>query len=549
VQRTIPAAVASAAREFGDAPALAEPGGPRLSYRELHERVVVVARALIAGGVAPGDRVAIWSPNTHHWVVGALGSLYAGATLVPVNTRFTGPEALDVISRSRARALIVAGPFLGTDRLAALRAAAGSASSENVTPPARSSAGLPGLVVGVPVQESAGGPDADGVIGWSRLDELAAPVPAEVAAARAAAVRPDDVSDILFTSGTTGRSKGAMSAHRQSLAVARAWAECGCLTRQDRYLVVNPFFHSFGYKAGILACLVTGAVIVPQLVYDPEQAMRLIEAERITVFPGAPTVYQTILDHPGRPGRDLSSLRLAVTGAATVPVALVERMRRELSFDTVLTAYGLTEAVVATMCRPGDDPDTVAHTSGRAAAGFEVRVAGPDGRPAGPGQPGEILLRGPNTMLGYDGDPAATRAAVDAGGWLHTGDVGVLDPRGYLTITDRLKDMYICGGFNVYPAEVEQVLARLDGVAESAVIGVPDARLGEVGKAFVVTRPGHTVTEAEVLAFCSQRLANYKMPRSVEFRASLPRNPSGKALKRLLRDESSGPGPVRTPGS
>jgi HIP---CoA ligase len=551
VERTIPAAVASAAREFGDAPALAEPGGPRLSYRELHERATVVARALIAEGVAPGDRVAIWSPNTHHWVLGALGTLYAGAALVPVNTRFTGPEALDVIGRSRARALIVAGPFLGTDRLAALRAAASSASSLNVTPAAQSSAGLPGLVVGVPVQEGAGGPRGDGetsgginggingVIEWSRLDEVAAPVPAEVALARAAAVRPDDVSDILFTSGTTGQSKGAMSAHRQSLAVARAWAECGCLTRQDRYLVVNPFFHSFGYKAGILACLVTGAVIVPQLVYDPEQAMRLIEAERITVFPGAPTVYQTILDHPGRAARDLSSLRLAVTGAATVPVALVERMQRELGFGTVLTAYGLTEAVVATMCRPGDDPDTVAHTSGRAAAGFEVRIAGADGGPLGPGQPGEILLRGPNTMLGYDGDQAATRAAVDAGGWLHTGDVGVLDQRGYLTVTDRLKDMYICGGFNVYPAEVEQVLARLDGVAESAVIGVPDARLGEVGKAFVVARPGHTVTEADVLAFCSARLANYKMPRSVEFRASLPRNASGKALKRLLRDESA----------
>src|SRR6202044_1597514 len=220
---------------------------------------------------------------------------------------------------------------------------------------------------------------------------------------------------------------------------------------------VNPFFHSFGYKAGILACLVSGAAIVPQRVYDAEQAMRLVESERITVFPGAPTIYQTILDHPGRASMDLSSLRLAVTRAAVVPVALVERMRRELSFDTVLTAYGLTEAVVATMCRPGDDPDTVAHTSGRATAGFEVRIAGGEtGREAGgpePGASGEILLRGPNTMLGYLDDPEATRAAVDADGWLHTGDVGHLDARGYLTITDRLKDMYICGGFNVYPAE------------------------------------------------------------------------------------------------
>jgi len=541
VDLTVPAAVAGAAREFGDAPALAEPGGLRVSYRELHEQVTVVARALIAEGVAPADTVAIWSPNTHHWVLGALGALYAGATLVPVNTRFTGPEALDVICRSRARVLIVAGPFLGADRLALLRAAAAEANAI-VTHNGPSPPGLPGqldLVVRVPVEATpAAGEPADGVIDWASLGERAAAVPPERAQQRAAAVRPGDVSDILFTSGTTGRSKGAMSAHRQSLAVARAWAECGGLTCGDRYLVVNPFFHSFGFKAGILACLVTGAAVVPQPVYDAEEAMRLVEAERITVFPGAPTIYQTILDHPGRASRDLSSLRLAITGAATVPVALVERMRRELTFDTVLTAYGLTEAVVATMCRPGDDPDTVAHTSGRAAAGFEIRVAGPDGSALRPGEPGEILLRGPNVMLGYLDDPAATRAAVDADGWLHTGDVGRLDARGYLTITDRLKDMYICGGFNVYPAEVEQVLARLDSVAESAVIGVPDARLGEVGKAFVVLRPGHDLAEPDVLAYCRERLANYKVPRTVEFRASLPRNPAGKPLKRVLREES-----------
>jgi HIP---CoA ligase len=539
VDRTIPAAVASAAREFGDAAALAEPGGPRLSYRQLHERVRVVARALIAEGVAPGDTVAIWSPNTHHWVLGALGALYAGATLVPVNTRFTGPEALDVISRSHARALIVAGPFLGTDRLTSLRSAVKDIRNG---PHVKTPLTWPSLVVRVPVEAvSAGDAPSDSVVGrvveWASLDERAAAVPPERADERAAAVGPEDVSDILFTSGTTGRSKGAMSAHRQSLAVARAWADCGRLTAGDRYLVVNPFFHSFGFKAGILACLVSGAAIVPQAVYDAEQAMRLVEDERITVFPGAPTIYQTILDHPGRADRDLSSLRLAVTGAATVPVALVERMRRELSFDTVLTAYGLTEAVVATMCRPTDDSHTVAHTSGRAAADFEVRVAGQDGSELKPGESGEILLRGPNTMLGYLDDPAATRAAVDADGWLHTGDIGHLDPRGYLTITDRLKDMYICGGFNVYPAEVEQALARLDGVAESAVIGVPDTRLGEVGKAFVVARPGHVLAEADVLAFCRERLANYKVPRSVEFRAGLPRNPSGKILKRVLREQ------------
>ena len=537
MELTIPAALSHAAREYGDAAALAEPGGPRLSYRELHEQVITVARALIAEGTQPGDRVALWSPNTHHWVLAALGVLYAGATLVPVSTRFTGHEALDVISRSGARGLIVAGPFLGTDRLAALRAAAQEEDGRHQA--AAGTLGRLRLVVSVPIEAGEGGRGrtAEGATGWDDFTGRAAAVPAAVATDRASAVRPDDVSDILFTSGTTGRSKGAVTAHRQSLAVARAWAECGELSRDDRYLVVNPFFHSFGYKAGILACLVSGAALVPQLVYDAAQAMALVEDEQITVFPGPPTIYQTILDHPGRAARNLSSLRLAVTGAAPVPVALVERMQRELSFEAVLTAYGLTEAVVVTMCRPGDAPPLVASTSGRATADFEIRIAGPDGREATAGQAGEILLRGPNVMLGYLDDPVATAAAVDPGGWLHTGDVGCLDPGGYLTITDRLKDMYICGGFNVYPAEVEQVLARLDGVAESAVVGVPDDRLGEVGRAYVVPRPGCVLDANDVLAFCREQLAGYKVPRQVLFRDRLPRNPSGKTLKRLLQEE------------
>jgi acyl-CoA synthetase (AMP-forming)/AMP-acid ligase II len=255
--------------------------------------------------------------------------------------------------------------------------------------------------------------------------------------------------------------------------------------------------------------------------------MRLVAAERITVLPGAPTIYQMILDHPARASFDLSSLRLAVTGAADVPVALIERMRRELTFSTVLTAYGLTEAVVATMCRPGDAAEVVAFTSGRAAAGFEVRI--------GPAE--EILLRGPNMMLGYLDDPEATAAAIDAEGWLHTADAGRLDSAGNLTITGRLKDMYICGGFNVYPAEVEQVLARLDGVADAAVVGMADPRLGEVGRAFLVMRPGFALAADDVLAFCRERLASYKVPRRVEFRDSLPRNPSGKVLKTVLKEE------------
>ncbi|WHT17208.1 FadD3 family acyl-CoA ligase [Crossiella sp. CA-258035] len=495
---TIPAALHSAAQRFGAAEAVVD-GEVRWNFTGLLGRVRTAAGVFLGAGLAPGERVAVLGPNTAHWVVAALGALYAGGTLVPVNTRFTATETQDLLRRSGARALVVAEEFLGVDHLAEL---------EKVGLP-------PGLrtVLRLPAD-----PAAPGLSG--------SPVPLAEVTERAESVRGNEVSDILFTSGTTGRSKGAMSAHRQSLRVAAAWAELAGLRAGDRYLVVNPFFHSFGYKIGILACLLTGATLVPQAVFRPAETVRLIERERITVLPGAPTIYQSLLDHPR--SADLSSLRLAVTGAAVVPVRLVERMRTELGFDTVLTAYGLTEAVVATMCRPEDDPVTVATTCGRPAAGFELRLA-PNG---------EVLLRGPNLMLGYLDDPVATAAAVDAEGWLHTGDLGRVDERGYLTITDRLKDMYICGGFNVYPAEVEQALSRLDGVAESAVIGVPDQRLGEVGHAVVVTSPGARLSTSDVIGFCKARLANFKVPRTVEFRASLPRNAAGKVLKQRLREES-----------
>jgi acyl-CoA synthetase (AMP-forming)/AMP-acid ligase II len=522
--RSLPGVLRDAAREFADREAVVD-GDTRLTYGDLHEQVRRTAAALLGLGLEKGDRVCIWAPNSWQWEVLALAVTYAGGTLTPINTRYTGHEAVDVVVRTNAKVVAVADGFLGRgqhDELAAAAAAGGHA--------------LPPVVL-LPYGEEP--PRREGVMVWDDLDRLARDVDLAEVERRADGVSPDDVADILFTSGTTGRSKGAQSAHRQVVSVAQAWAECGEVTSADRYLVVNPFFHSFGYKAGIVVALLTGATVVPQAVFDVPETFRTIEDERISVLPGAPAIYQAMLESPERTRHDLSSLRLAVTGAATVPVALVERMQSEMGFDTVLTAYGLTEAVVATMCRPGDADDLVAGSCGRAAAGLEVRVAASGGNaPLPAGEEGEVLLRGENVMLGYLDDPEATNEAIDADGWLHTGDVGRLDENGYLKITDRLKDVFIVGGFNVYPAEVEQVLARLDGVVESAVVGVPDHRLGEVGHAYVVRRTGSELDEETVIAHAGQRLANFKVPRAVTFVDDLPRNPSGKVLKRELRSNS-----------
>jgi len=514
VPQTTPAVLDRIARGLADHNALVT-DEKTLTYAELRAEVRQAAAAMINMGLAAGDRVAIWAPNTWHWVVACLATHYAGAVVVPLNTRYTASEAADILVRTEAPLLIAMGRFLGADRVADLD---------------RSQ--LPALrdIVRIPLDDAADGTWDDFVARGTGAPDLAE------ADARAAAVAPDDISDILFTSGTTGRSKGVLCAHRQSLAGSAAWAACGEITSSDRYLCINPFFHNFGYKAGILACLQTGATLIPQLTFDPERAMAAVESHGATVLPGPPTIYQTLLDHPKRASYDLSSLRFAVTGAATVPVVLIERMQTELDIDIVLTAYGLTEASgFGTMCRADDDAVTVATTCGRPIAEFELRI---DGSGGAPDIAGEVLLRGPCVMLGYLDDDAATAAAIDADGWLHTGDVGTLDEAGNLRITDRLKDMYICGGFNVYPAEIEQVLARLPGVAEAAVIGVPDERLGEVGKAFVVRSPGSELDEQAVIAFTREHLANFKTPRSVEFLDVLPRNPGGKVVKPTLRERT-----------
>jgi HIP---CoA ligase len=492
---TIPALLVRIARDRRDDLAVVD-GEVALSCGDLAARVDDAARGLIAAGVAPGEAVAIWAPNSWRWIVAALATHAVGGVVAPINTRYKADEARFILDRSRARVLFTVDELLGHRPEDQLRA---------------TGAPLPPIVT-----------DS----GWAGFLGRGAGVAGGDVARRADAVAPDDVSDLMFTSGTTGHPKGVLASHAQTLRAFTDWGELVGLRAGDRYLVVVPFFHSFGYKAGWLASLIAGAIVLPHPIFDVDAVLARIAADRITVLPGPPTLYLSLLAHPARATADLSSLRLAVTGAASVPVELVRRMGGELGFETVLTGYGLTEATgVATLCRAGDDAETVATTSGRAMPGVEVAIA-PDG---------EILVRGYNVTRGYLDDPDATAQAIDADGWLRTGDVGSLDARGNLAITDRKKDMFIVGGFNAYPAEIENVLLRHPDIAHAAVVGAPDARLGEVGVAFVVARPGASLDGDELIAWSRDRMANFKVPRRFEVVAALPVNASGKVVKGELR--------------
>ncbi|MFD0364652.1 FadD3 family acyl-CoA ligase [Nocardia sp. GCM10030253] len=471
---TLPQLVQSAADRFGAAEAVVD-GELRVSFTELAERVRRAAGAFASAGIGKGDRVAIWAPNSAEWIIAAFGALTAGGVLVPVNTRFRAAEAADIIHRSGAKMVLVQQGFLGVEHTAP---------------------------EGVPVVDL-------------KSDFLSGGAPF------ACEVDGTDIADIVYTSGTTGKPKGVMMNHLQTLRMYSEWCDLADLRQGDRYLIVNPFFHTFGYKAGVVAALIRGATILPVAVFDVDRVLDLVQRERVTMLPGPPTLLSSLLSAAG--AYDLSSLRATVTGAADIPVELIRRVSTELPFQSIMTGYGLTEAGTATASRPGDTFKQIATTVGTPCAGIELRIA----------DDGEVLVRGYSVMQGYLDDPVATAEAVDADGWLHTGDLGELDPGGRLRIIGRKKDMFIVGGFNAYPAEIEGVLLQHPAVAQAAVIGVADERLGQVGAAFVVARSA--VTEAELIEWAQAHMAGYKVPRSVRFMDELPLNATGKVQKDRLR--------------
>jgi acyl-CoA synthetase (AMP-forming)/AMP-acid ligase II len=512
---TIPAVVRGAAEQFPAREAVVE-GSARPTFAAIADSVELVERAMIASGVRPGDRVSIWAPNGLDWIVTSFAVYGVGGILVPINTRYKGEEAAGLLRAAGVSMLFTVTDFLGTNYVELLD-------------------GLEGLD-GVRETVVLSGPVPEGLTSWPSFLDRAEMVSTEDARGREAGVGPDDPSDIIFTSGTTGLPKGAVLRHGASVETYLQWSKGVGLEEGDRMLVIYPFFHTAGLKSGVLAAFLRGVTLVPHAVFEVESVVDRVAEERITVLPGPPSIFQSLLNHPDFASFPLGSLRLSVTGAAVVPVELIARMKSDLQLDTVITAYGLTETHgTVTICEPSDSIETIATTVGHPLDGLALRIVDDDGIDRPTGEPGEVLVRGFNLMSRYFNAPEATAAAIDAGGWLRTGDVGYLGEDGYLRIVDRKKDIFIVGGFNVSAAEVESVLLRRDDIAQAAVVAAPDERMGEVGAAFIVPRSGHRPDPAEVVAWCRQHMANFKAPRYVQLVDTLPTTSTGKVQKPELR--------------
>ena len=517
--RTIPGIVFHQAEVRPGHAALID-GEVTLTYAAVREAMLALAAALVGAGLRQGDRIGIWLPNGAPWVIACLGAQAAGGVIVPLNTRYKAGEAEPMLAKARVRFLIHAERFADSDFTAMLGAMV-----------------LPHLERCIAVSPDA--PAGDAFSAFLASGDAEARAEAE---ARLAALGPDDVADILFTSGTTGTPKGVVATHGQNVRTYAEWNRATTLRDDDRYLVIWPFCHCSGYKSGWLAGFIAGATVIPMATFDVDRVIEATARLAVTFLPGPPTVFQALLVRAEDPAAQ-TALRVVGTGGTMIDPALIRAIRSRLGTEVVYAGYGLTECCgTATMIRGDDPPEMVVHSSGRAIPGTELATMAANGALLPAGAEGELVTRGFHVMQGYLDDPAATAQVIDAAGWLHTGDLGTIDADGFVHITGRAKDMYIAGGFNCYPAEIENTIQMHPAVREVAVIGAPDARLGEVGLAFVAWNDAAVTRDGDALiAWCRDRMANYKVPRAVHFVDALPRNAMGKVEKfRLTQIGSQG---------
>ena len=528
--RSIGAMLSDNAGRHGDRVAVVD-GDRQVTYSELLRLSRSLAKALIASGVKRGDLVACWAPNSLRWVVLTHAVWLAGATIVPISSRLKILEAGPLLERSGAPILFTVGECAGTRFVDSLRTSYGPAEGDILLARLPSLRHLVRLDLDRATREAGTGFD-DFLAFGAGIDDATLD-------AAIAAIAPDDISEVIFTSGTTGAPKGVQLTHGQLMRAYWDWSGIGGLTATDAYLVITPFSHGFGLNAGIIASALRGMCMVLLDIFEPARALALIREHKISVMGGPPNLFARLMDEPGVAENPPTSLRVAFVGAASVPVEILRRIGAGLGVRRVINAYGLMEACVVSMTRADDEQEVIATTTGRVLPGVEVRVVDDDSRDVPAGQTGEILVRGYGIMPGYWRDEAQTRASLTADGWFHTGDIGMRDEGGNIRIVDRKKDMFICGGFNAYPAEIEDLLLKMGGLATVSVVGVPDQRQGEVGVAFVVPARGTALEPQTVVAWAKENLAGYKVPRRVFVRDSLPLNGNGKVMKDVLRREAA----------
>lgn len=519
--RTLSQVLDQTAKKFPDRPAVLYEGRT-ISYRDLAGEVDRLAAGLVKLGIEPGDKVAIWMSNVPEWIAAYFAIAKVGAVVVPMNTRYKTHEVEYILGNAEAKAVFVAQGFLGIDYAGML---------SEVRPK------LPLLREAITV-----GGEAPGLRPYHEVLRLGEDQAAQAEVARRAeGIDPKACAFILYTSGTTGHPKGAMLSHLNMSENARQITEVMQITEKDVFLLAVPFFHCFGCVMGILGAVTWGAAIVPMPVFKADEALRLIEKHRVSVLYGVPTMFVLELEEQrkakaaGRP-YDVSSLRTGIMAGAPCPVEVMRGTMEELRCN-VCICYGLTEASpVITMTRFEDPIDKRVETVGKPLPGIEVKIVDDAGKTVPLGQTGELACRGYNVMLGYWKNPEATRQVIDEEGWLYSGDLATMDEEGYVRIVGRKKDMYIVGGFNVYPAEVEEVLFTHPGIQNVAVVGVPDPVMGEVGMAFIIPREGHTLDPQEVVDFCARQIAAFKVPRYVVIGEPFPMTASGKVQKFKLAE-------------
>ena len=510
--------------------------GRRYTYRGLQQAAHQLASALLRQGLQPGDRVGIWSHNNAEWVLMQLATAQVGLVLVNINPAYRTSEVEYALNKVGCKLLVTMAQFKTSDYLGMLRELAPEWAHGQ--PGALQAQQLPNLRTVVWIDEAGQGADEPGLLRFSALlaqGDATDPRVAQVAAT----LKATDPINIQFTSGTTGFPKGATLTHRNILNNGFFIGECMQLTPADRLCIPVPLYHCFGMVLGNLACFTHGSTIVyPNDGFDALTVLQTVQDERCTGLHGVPTMFIAELDHPRFKEFDLSTLRTGIMAGSPCPTAVMQRVVSDMHLSQITIAYGMTETSPVSCQSSTDTPlDKRVSTVGTVQPHLEVKIVNPDsGEVVAPGQSGELCTRGYSVMHGYWDDPAKTAEAIDAEGWMHTGDLATMDAEGYVNIVGRIKDLVIRGGENIYPREIEEFLYRHPAIQDVQVVGVPDVKYGEELCAWVIVKPGQTLDEDAVRAFCKGQIAHYKVPRHIRFVDAFPMTVTGKIQKFKIRE-------------